>query len=240
MAALRQNPTLRKQIWAEKLAQMLLASLRERYGADAVLECDSATDGAGWFVAGEPLDSSIARATLGESFGRHVLDLFDAQHRVGIRNAASWDLRDDHLSVPLRDLWVYTDLRTGEELRARRTSTGETIAQIDEDDGSVREVVLLADGTSRALDPQQDVPNVESPSPKPSVGIGVRRESKEGYHLGRGFGGRWELTGDVNRDRDAVVQVLERLALQVKRGDLDRILDREARHEGPYEVSGRA
>jgi hypothetical protein len=42
-----------------------------------------------------------------------------------------------------------------------------------------------------------------------------------GPHLGRGYGGRPELTGKLEEDRAAVVAILRK---QVERGDLDGIL----------------
>jgi hypothetical protein len=56
------------------------------------------------------------------------------------------------------------------------------------------------------------------------VGVGVRRESKLGPHLGQGFGGRWVLKGDIDEDRAAVVLILKKLIDQVECGDLDDIL----------------
>lgn len=60
--------------------------------------------------------------------------------------------------------------------------------------------------------------------PIPSIGVGVRRESTLGPHLGRGYGGSLRLTGDLDRDRDDIVEVLETLAERARSGELDDFL----------------
>lgn len=57
--------------------------------------------------------------------------------------------------------------------------------------------------------------------------MGVRRESVLGPHLGAGLGGKWELTDDLDSDRDAVIETHRKLIKQVERGDLDRLLTLE-------------
>jgi hypothetical protein len=42
--------------------------------------------------------------------------------------------------------------------------------------------------------------------------------------LGRGYGGKWELTGELDEDRAAVVDALRGLIDLLERGDLDDIL----------------
>jgi hypothetical protein len=59
---------------------------------------------------------------------------------------------------------------------------------------------------------------------RPSVGIGVRRESKDGPHLGRGLGGKLVLTGDLETDRADAAETLEKLAQMTRDGKLDDIL----------------
>jgi hypothetical protein len=58
----------------------------------------------------------------------------------------------------------------------------------------------------------------------PSIGIDVRRESGFGPHLGHGVGGQWQLTGDLNDDRAAVVDTREQRVLQARKGRLDDLL----------------
>jgi hypothetical protein len=60
--------------------------------------------------------------------------------------------------------------------------------------------------------------------PVPSVGVGVRRESTFGPHLGRGVGGSVRLTGDLDKDRATVVARIEALLRQVKLGKHDDML----------------
>jgi hypothetical protein len=60
--------------------------------------------------------------------------------------------------------------------------------------------------------------------PIPSIGVGLRRESPLGPHVGRGYGTAVRLTGDREQDRAQVVEVLERLAERARSGDLDEAL----------------
>lgn len=60
--------------------------------------------------------------------------------------------------------------------------------------------------------------------PTPSAGIGLRRESTLGPHVGRGAGVAVRLTGDLNKDRDDVISMVERLLDEVREGNLDYLL----------------
>lgn len=60
--------------------------------------------------------------------------------------------------------------------------------------------------------------------PIPSAGIGLRRESTVGPHVGRGAGVMVRLTGDLDRDRDDVISMIERLLNQVRSQQLDYLL----------------
>jgi hypothetical protein len=60
--------------------------------------------------------------------------------------------------------------------------------------------------------------------PMPSIGVGVRRESVAGPHVGAGWGGQFRLTNDVEHNRGEVVWALDRLIERVKAGDLDNLL----------------
>lgn len=60
--------------------------------------------------------------------------------------------------------------------------------------------------------------------PIPSAGIGLRRESTLGPHVGRGAGVAVRLTGDLDEDRDHVISMTERLLDQVRSGNLDYLL----------------
>jgi hypothetical protein len=57
--------------------------------------------------------------------------------------------------------------------------------------------------------------------PIPSIGVGIRRESVAGPHLGEGWGGKIRLTDDVEHNRSEVVWALERLIEHTKAGDYD-------------------
>jgi len=59
--------------------------------------------------------------------------------------------------------------------------------------------------------------------PVPSVGVGIRRESVAGPHLGAGWGGQILLTEDVEHNRGEVVWALERLIEGTKAGRFDEL-----------------
>jgi hypothetical protein len=60
--------------------------------------------------------------------------------------------------------------------------------------------------------------------PGPSAGIGLRRESTLGPHVGRGAGVAVPLTGDLDKDRADVISMIEQLLDQVRSGKLDYLL----------------
>jgi hypothetical protein len=60
--------------------------------------------------------------------------------------------------------------------------------------------------------------------PIPSVGVGLRRESVAGPHLGAGWGGRVRLTNDVEHNRSEVVWTLRKLVERAEAGDFDDLL----------------
>lgn len=60
--------------------------------------------------------------------------------------------------------------------------------------------------------------------PIPSAGIGLRRESTLGPHVGKGAGVAVRLTGDLDKDRDDVILMVERLLEEVRSGNLDYLL----------------
>lgn len=60
--------------------------------------------------------------------------------------------------------------------------------------------------------------------PVPSVGVGLRRESESGPHIGEGVGVAIPLTEDPEENRDMVVGSIETLLRQVKAGQLDQLL----------------
>jgi hypothetical protein len=59
--------------------------------------------------------------------------------------------------------------------------------------------------------------------PVPSVGVGIRRESVAGPHLGAGWGGQIRLTEDVEHNRRELVWALERLIEGTKAGRFDEL-----------------
>jgi predicted transcriptional regulator len=225
MAALREDAELRRQIAADNLARAFLDSLRTHYGEDAVIELCDGPDDPGWRLAGEPIDREILDVVVKRQGDRFVIDLVDKANNIAIRNAASWTDEEGHRHavVPLRDLWVYSSRATLSEPKTRRLYDGRTVVQIAEDDGPPRHLAIDNEGNARPLS-DNDVPASAFPTTKASVGIGVRRESELGPHLGEGFGGKHVLTGDVEHDRGAVVGILEQLVRQAKRGDFDEIL----------------
>lgn len=60
--------------------------------------------------------------------------------------------------------------------------------------------------------------------PMPSVGVGIRRESVAGPHLGVGWGGQIRLTEDVAHNRSEVVLALSLLIKRAEAGDFDEIV----------------
>lgn len=60
--------------------------------------------------------------------------------------------------------------------------------------------------------------------PIPSAGIGLRRESTLGPHVGRGAGVAVRLTGDLDKDRDDVISRTEQLLDELRSGKLDYLL----------------
>jgi hypothetical protein len=124
--------------------------------------------------------------------------------------------------VPLRDVWVHSSTRVSAESKTRQLYDGRTVVEIQEDDGSFRHVAIDDQGNSAPLK-SGDVPAAFSELP-PSVGVGVRRESELGPHLGRGYGGKWELTGEIEKDRAGVVGALKELIDLVESGGCDDIL----------------
>jgi hypothetical protein len=212
------------QIRADNLARAFLKSLITQYGENAVLELKDGPDDPQWRLAGEPLDTEAVDAIVRRQGDRFVMDIVDKATGVGIHNVQSWEDEAGyrHAVVPLRDLWVYSSTRVSGEPKTRQLYDGRTVVQIQEDDGSFRHVAIDDQGNSSPLEPG-DVP-AAFPELPPSVGVGVRRESKLGPHLGRGYGGKWELTGELDEDRAGVVGALRGLIDLVERGDLDDIL----------------
>jgi hypothetical protein len=226
MAALRDDASgLTSQIRADNLARTFLKNLITQYGEDAVIELEDGPEDPHWRLAGEPLDHEVLDVIVRRQGDRFVMDLVAKATGVGIHNVQSWEEEDGsrHSTVALRDLWVYSPTRVSGEAKTRQLVDGRTVVQFQEDDGSFRHLAIDDHGDSSPLEPK-DVPAAAFPELRPSVGIGVRRESEHGPHLGRGYGGKWELTGDIEEDRTAVALTLKKLIDQVECGDLDDIL----------------
>jgi hypothetical protein len=64
--------------------------------------------------------------------------------------------------------------------------------------------------------------------PIPSIGVGLRRESVNGPHVGAGWGGQIRLTDDVERNRAEVVMALEKLIENARAGEFDELLSLSA------------
>lgn len=225
MAALRDDPDLRRQIKADNLARAFLKNLRTQYGDDATIELVDGPDDPNWKLAGEPLDRQVVDVMVERQGDRWVLDLLDKATGVAIHNVMSWSDEDGyrHAVVPLRDLWVYSSKGAIGEPKTRQLYDGRTVVQIEEDDGSVRHLAIDSRGGVAPLS-GGDVPAAAFTGTEPSVGIGLRRESETGPHLGRGYGGKWVLTGDLDEDRAAVEHALEQLLERTRRGDFDDLL----------------
>lgn len=237
MAALRRDDTgLTNQIRADNLARAFLKSLITQYGEDAVIELADGPGDPGWRLAGEPLDREVVDIIVKRQGDRFVMDLVDKATGIAIHNVQAWQDEEGfrHAVVPLRNLWVYSSHGIAREPKTRRLFDGRTLVQIEEDDGSLRHLVIDDQGHSLPLD-AKDVPAATFPEVRPSVGVGVRRESEYGPHLGRGVGGKWELTGDIGEDREAVILALRQLIQRAEGGELDDILTLRG---GPYERVG--
>lgn len=226
MAALRDDQSgLTGQITADNLAKTFLKSLITQYGENAVLELKEGPQDPHWRLADEPLDPEVLDVIVRRQGDRFVMDLVGKASGVAIHNVQTWKDRDGfrHAVVPLRDLWVFSSTGVSAEPLTRQLYDGRTVVQLREDDGSFRYLAIDDQGNSSPLDPEE-LPAATFPEMRPSVGIGVRRESEHGPHLGRGYGGKWDLTGDLDKDREAVARTLKKLAEQVERGDLDDLL----------------
>lgn len=235
MGALRQNRDLRLQIRADNAARAFLQALRDEYGPNAELRPSGRRgETPTWSLGGQPIDGDDLAVSLREQGGGFVIDLFQPKTNVAIHNAFAWDTEEELFlrGVTLADLWVHSPYATIGEPKASRTIGGHTVVDIEEDDGTVRQLVLDSKGIPRPLNTARDVPIAES-APDPSVGVGVRRESVNGPHLGRGVGGKWVLTGDLQEDRSAVIDALKSLIEKTRNGELDGILNLRADHEQP-------
>lgn len=161
-----------------------------------------------------------------------VIDLIDRVSGVGIKRAHAWERWDDaegrrHAVVSLRDLWVYAAGGTAGESHARQLIDGRTVVQIEEDDGSISLFAIDDRGNSVRLS-GDELPAADLwDDRRASVGIGVRRESRYGPHLGCGFGGKYELGADLELNRRVVIDQLQQLLDLTREGKLDVILEPE-------------
>lgn len=225
MTALRRDRSgLVSQIRADNRARAFLKNLITQYGENAVIELEDGPEDPHWRLAGEPLDPKVVDVIVRRQGDRFVMDLVAKAMGVGIHNVQSWDDEHGyrHAVVPLRDLWVHSSTRVSSESKARQLYDGRTVVEIQEDDGSFRHVAIDDQGNSAPLK-SGDVPAAFSEL-LPSVGVGVRRESELGPHLGRGYGGKRELTGKIEDDRAGVVRALKELIDLVEGGGCDDIL----------------
>jgi hypothetical protein len=224
LRALLRDSARIEQIRADNLARAFLASLRSNYGENAVLELvDGDPPDGRWQLAGEPVDPNLIGTEVARHGDRWVLNLIDKASDVAIRNVLSWHDGDGgrHAVISLRDLWVYSFSGAIGQPEARQLVDGRTVVQISEDDGTVRHLVIDNEGNSARLT-ADDVPAADRLAP--SIGVGVRRESEFGPHLGHGVGGQWQLTGNVDEDRAAVVDALEQLLVKAREGQIDDLL----------------
>jgi len=97
--------------------------------------------------------------------------------------------------------------------------------------GRVQQILDAAGATGATGDEWKD-PEVKAlvekailDRPLPSIGLGLRRETPgASHHLGRGYGGQFRITGDVDSDRDEIVEALTLLLDQAKKGKFDELL----------------
>jgi hypothetical protein len=155
VVALQRDPELRKQIRADNIARTFLKSLRAQYGDNSVLELTDGPDDPNWKLAGAPIDREILDVTVKRVGDRFVMDLFDPSSGVAIHNALSWTDDDGarHAVVRLDQLWVYSASGVVGEPKTRQLYDGRTVVQVDEDDGSVKHIILDNEGNSRVLEP---------------------------------------------------------------------------------------
>lgn len=234
MAALANDDTgLTSQIRADNLARTFLKGLVTQYGEDAVIELADGPEDPHWRLAGEPLDRDVVDVIVKRQGDRFVMDLVNRATGVAISNVQAWEDEEGfrHAVVPLRSLWVYSSHAATTEPSTRQLLDGRTLVQIEEDDGSLRHLLIDDQGNSVPVRPEE-LPSATFPELRRSVGVGVRRESRLGPHLGPGFGGKHELTGDLDTDRAAVVAALQQLIRQTERGDLDDLLTWQPSAEG--------
>jgi hypothetical protein len=213
------------QIRADNLARAFLKNLITQYGEDAVIELQDGPSDSCWRLAGEPLDSDLLDVVIRRQGDGYVIDLLDKAHGVGISNVRAWEDEHGfrHATVALRDLWVYSSTRVSADPKTRQLADGRAVVQFQEDDGTSRELVIDDQGNSSPIR-RDDVPTASLLELPPSIGVGLRRESEFGPHLGHGLGAKHELTGDIERDRAAAVEILKELLVRVERGEADEIL----------------
>jgi hypothetical protein len=157
VAALQRDPSLRKQIKADNIARAFLKSLRAQYGNNAVLELSDGPDDPNWKLAGEPIDTSVLDVLVKRVGDGFVMDLVDPASGVAIHNAMSWTEGDGsrHVVVRLDQLWVYSTSAVAGEPKTRQLYDGRTVVQIEEDDGTVKHIILDHEGNSRVLEPDE-------------------------------------------------------------------------------------
>jgi predicted transcriptional regulator len=153
LAALIRDPQFRGQVRADNIARAFLKSLRTQYGENAVLELIDDGDSPGWKLAGEPINPQVIDIEVRRAGDCFVMDLIDPSSGVGISNAASWTEADGsrHAVVSLKSLWLHSASGVQIEPKARQLYDGRTIVQIEEDDGTLKHLVLDHQGNSRLL-----------------------------------------------------------------------------------------
>lgn len=159
-------------------------------------------------ISDHPLVDALAKATIGY---RAAMD--QAAEHLKKRNAAIVALSRSN-SAPRSQMARVSGLTSGRIQQVLDAAGG-----AEPDDG--------ADEWTDEL--RYEVSKAAAKTQQPSVGIGVRRESREGIrgHVGEGYGGQWPLTGDLEADRSAVLDALEQLVRLTQEGKLDHLLNVE-------------
>jgi hypothetical protein len=143
---------------------------------------------------------------LDQASRQHAATRTETQDRQGDRAAAI--VQVSRLGVPRGVVARLTGLTRGRVQQILEEADEAGVTGDDWDDPRLRRLVEAA----------------IADRPLPSVGVGVRRESRSGPHIGPGVGNAIRLTGNLDEDRGEIVHTIETLLRQVKSGELDQLL----------------
>jgi hypothetical protein len=158
LAELRRNPGLRRQIQAEQLAVAFLARLRAAHGDRAQLAVAVGPDQPPPEprINGSPINPFDVRVDVRYDDDHAFVDLVDPSNNVGIRNAYWTDATVGvDVWIPLKAVDLYRRFAPTEEPRTYSLDDGRTVLAIPQDDGTVKQLVLDAEGNSSLLPADQ-------------------------------------------------------------------------------------